>query len=125
VTHVRAPDPAAIVDALRDVYDPCCADRGVSIVDMGVVEDVRVDGAHVDVDLVLTSGWCPFVMTMSDAIPERLRRMDGVDTVDVKVVWDPVWTMDRLSESAREKLVLPLDELEPYRERRIAQERGA
>jgi metal-sulfur cluster biosynthetic enzyme len=125
VTHVRAPDTAAIVDALRDVYDPCCADRGVSIVDMGVVEDVRVDGAHVDVDLVLTSGWCPFVMTMSDAIPERLRRMDGVDTVDVKVVWDPVWTMDRLSRSAREKLVLPLDELEPYRERRIAQERGA
>jgi metal-sulfur cluster biosynthetic enzyme len=125
VTHVRAPDRAAIVDALRDVYDPCCADRGVSIVDMGVVEDVRVDGAHVDVDLVLTSGWCPFVMTMSDAIPERLRRMDGVDTVDVKVVWDPVWTMDRLSRSAREKLVLPLDELEPYRERRIAQERGA
>jgi metal-sulfur cluster biosynthetic enzyme len=125
VRNVRAPDPAAIVDALRDVYDPCCADRGVSIVDMGVVEDVRVDGAHVDVDLVLTSGWCPFVVSMSDAIPERLRRMDGVDTVDVKVVWDPVWTMDRLSESAREKLVLPLDELEPYRERRIAQERGA
>jgi metal-sulfur cluster biosynthetic enzyme len=125
VTHVRAPDPAAIVDALRDVYDPCCADRGVSIVDMGVVEDVRVDGAHVDVDLCLTTGWCPFVLSMSDAIPERLRHMDGVDTVDVKVVWDPVWTMDRLSESAREKLVLPLDELVPYRERRIAQERGA
>jgi metal-sulfur cluster biosynthetic enzyme len=125
VTHVRAPDPGAIVDALRDVYDPCCADRGVSIVDMGVVEDVRVDGAHVDVDLVLTSGWCPFVMSMSDAIPDRLRRMEGVDTVDVRVVWDPVWTMDRLSESAREKLVLPLDELAPIRERRIAQERGA
>ena len=125
MTHVRAPDRAAIVDALRDVYDPCCADRGVSIVDMGVVEDVRVDGAHVDVDLVLTSGWCPFVVSMSEAIPERLRRMDGVETVDVKVVWDPVWTMDRLSASAREKLVMPLDELEPYRERRIAQERGA
>jgi metal-sulfur cluster biosynthetic enzyme len=125
VTNVRAPDPEAIVDALRDVYDPCCADRGVSIVDMGVVEDVRVDGAHVDVDLVLTSGWCPFVVSMSDAIPERLRRMDGVETVDVKVVWDPVWTMDRLSASAREKLVMPLDELEPYRERRIAQQRGA
>jgi metal-sulfur cluster biosynthetic enzyme len=125
VRNVRAPDPEAVVDALRDVYDPCCADRGVSIVDMGVVEAVRVDGAHVDVDLVLTSGWCPFVVSMSDAIPERLRRMEGVETVDVKVVWDPVWTMDRLSESAREKLVLPLDELEPYRERRIAQERGA
>ena len=125
MTHVRAPDPAAIVDALRDVYDPCCADRGVSIVDMGVVEDVRVEGAHVDVDLVLTTGWCPFVSTMSTAIPERLQQMDGVETVEVRTVWDPVWTMDRLSESAREKLVMPLDELAPIRERRIAQERGA
>jgi metal-sulfur cluster biosynthetic enzyme len=51
--------------------------------------------------------------------------MDGVETVDVRVVWDPVWTMDRLSASAREKLVMPLDELRPYRERRIAQQRGA
>ena len=39
-------DRATVIDALRDVYDPCCADRGVSIVDMGVVEDVRVAGSH-------------------------------------------------------------------------------
>ena len=125
VNEARAPDRDAIVAALRDVYDPCCADRGVSIVDMGVVEDVRVDGAHVDVDLVLTTGWCPFVSTMSTAIPDRLRQMDGVETVEVRTVWDPVWTMDRLSPSARDKLVMPLEELEPYRQARIAQQRGA
>ena len=125
MNDARAPDPSAIVDALRDVYDPCCADRGVSIVDMGVVENVRVDGAHVDVDLVLTTGWCPFVSSMSTAIPERLQRMDGVESVDVRTVWDPVWTPDRLSESARDKLAMPLEELEPYRQKRIAQERGA
>ena len=115
----------AVLGALREVYDPCCADRGISIVDMGVVEDVRVDGSHVDVDLVLTSGWCPFVVSMSSAIPEALKAIDGVDSVDVKVVWDPVWTMDRLSESARDKLAMPLDELVPYRERRLAQTEGA
>ena len=109
-----------LMDALRDVYDPCCADRGISIVDMGVVEDVRVDGSHVAVDLVLTTGWCPFVATMSNAIPERLKRLDGIETVDVRVVWDPVWTMDRLSESAREKLAMPLEQLEPYRATRSA-----
>jgi metal-sulfur cluster biosynthetic enzyme len=125
VSQARAPDPDAILDALRDVYDPCCADRGVSIVDMGVVEDVRVDGAHVDVDLVLTTGWCPFVASMSTAIPERLRRMEGVETVEVRTVWDPVWTTDRLSPSARDKLAMPLEQLEPYRQRRIAEERGA
>jgi hypothetical protein len=40
-------------------------------------------------------------------------------------VWDPVWTPERLSSSARDALTLPLDELEPYRQRRIAAERGA
>jgi metal-sulfur cluster biosynthetic enzyme len=114
-----------IVDALRDVYDPCCADRGISIVDMGVVEDVRLAGGRVEVDLVLTTGWCPFVASMSTAIPERLRGVDGVESVDVKVVWDPVWTQERLSPSAREKLTMPLEELIPYRERRIAAQRGA
>ena len=117
---------AEVRDALRDVYDPCCADRGISIVDMGVVEDVRVAGGHVEVDLVLTTGWCPFVVSMSTAIPDRLNNLDGVESVDVRVVWDPVWTQDRLSESAREKLTLPLEELIPYREARIAaQEKGA
>ena len=102
-----------LMDALREVYDPCCADRGISIVDMGVVEDVRVDGSHVAVDLVLTTGWCPFVASMSSTIPEHLSRVEGVETVDVQVVWDPVWTMDRLSESARAKLAMPLEQLEP------------
>ena len=74
---------------------------------------------------MLTSGWCPFVASMSSAIPDRLRAVPGVDAVDVRVVWDPVWTMDRLTESAREKLVMPLSELEPYRERRIRSTRGA
>ncbi len=117
--------PAEVREALRDVYDPCCADRGISIVDMGVVEDVRVVGAHVEVDLVLTTGWCPFVASMSSAIPDRLQGVDGVESVDVRVVWDPVWTQERLSPSAREKLTLPLEQLIPYREQRIAQQKGA
>ena len=117
--------PDTVRDALRDVYDPCCADRGISIVDMGVVEDVRVADGHVEVDLVLTTGWCPFVASMSSAIPDRLQAMPGVESVDVQVVWDPVWTQERLSESAREKLSLPLEQLIPYREQRIAQQKGA
>ena len=110
----------AVHQALKEVYDPCCADRGISIVDMGVVEDVRVDGSHVDVDLVLTTGWCPFVASMSSTIPDALTQVPGVETVNVQVVWDPVWTMDRLSPEARSKLEMPLDQLEPYRAARSA-----
>ena len=60
-----------------------------------------------------------------DAIPERLRAIDGVETVDVHIVWDPVWTPERLSDvGPRRKLDMPLEELVPYRERRLAQERS-
>jgi metal-sulfur cluster biosynthetic enzyme len=113
-------DRTVLIDALRDVYDPCCQDRGVSIVDMGVVEDVRARDGHVEVDLIPTTGWCPFVANMSAAIPEALKALPGVETVDVKVVWEPAWTPDRLSESARKQLTMPLEELEPYRNARSA-----
>ncbi|CAN5195553.1 metal-sulfur cluster assembly factor [soil metagenome] len=121
----EAPKKDRLMEALRDVYDPCCQDRGISIVDMGVVEGVHVEGSRVRVDLILTTGWCPFVVNMSTAIPERLRREEGVEEVDVQVLWDPVWTPDRLSESARAKLILPLEPLLPYRERRLAETQGA
>jgi metal-sulfur cluster biosynthetic enzyme len=119
----RTPARERVIEALRDVYDPCCADRGISVVDMGLVEDVRVEGSHVRVDIVLTTGWCPFVASMSEAIPARLRDLDGVESVDVEVVWDPVWTPERLSPSARDKLEMPMEELLPYRERRLASTR--
>jgi metal-sulfur cluster biosynthetic enzyme len=113
-------DEAAIIDALRGVHDPCCAERGISIVDMGLVEDVHVDGAHVRVGLVLTTGWCPFVASMSSTIPEHLQRLPGVETAEVAVLWDPVWTTERLSPAARQELSMPLEQLIPYREKRLA-----
>jgi metal-sulfur cluster biosynthetic enzyme len=115
-------DHEDVMDALREVYDPCCQDRGISIVDMGLVEEIRIDGPHVHVGLVLTTGWCPFVANMSTAIPARLEHLDGVERVEVEVLWDPVWTNERLSPRAREALSMPLDDLAPIRERRIAQE---
>jgi len=106
-------DEATIVEALGDVYDPCCAERGLSVVDMGLVEDVHIEGSRVRVDLVLTTGWCPFVASLSTTIPERLRRLDGVDDAEVNVVWDPVWTEERLSPKGRAELSMPLEQLIP------------
>ncbi|HZM41585.1 MAG TPA: metal-sulfur cluster assembly factor [Acidimicrobiales bacterium] len=114
------PDEATIVDALGDVYDPCCAERGLSVVDMGLVEEVHIDGPRVRVDVVLTTGWCPFVTSLSTTIPDRLRRLDGVEDVEVNVLWDPVWTPDRLSPKAHAELSMPLEQLIPYREARLA-----
>jgi metal-sulfur cluster biosynthetic enzyme len=93
-----------ITDALRDVYDPCCADRGLSVVDMGLIDDIHIDGERATVDLVLTSGWCPFVVPLVDTIKARLADLEVVHDADVRVVWDRVWSAERLSRTARQRL---------------------
>lgn len=95
---------ADIVDALRDVYDPCCEDRGLSVVDMGLIEDIRVEEGRASVDLVLTSGWCPFMVPLVETIRERVAAVSTVADADVRVVWDPAWSSARLSAVARERL---------------------
>jgi len=112
---------AQVWDVLSRVYDPCCADRGISVVDMGVAESVTIDAEGViHVELVLTTGWCPFVSSMEDAIPDRLREELGDVSVAVHAGWDKPWTTDRLAPSAREKLTMPLEQLLPLREARVA-----
>lgn len=111
-----------VIKALRDCYDPCCEDRGISVVDMGLIENVKVKGCNVDIEILLTTGWCPSVSILFQMMKERVEQFEQVDEVNVNVVWDPVWTMDRLSDSARKKLTLPLEELIPLREKRLAEQ---
>ncbi|MGY1640677.1 metal-sulfur cluster assembly factor [Geodermatophilus sp. SYSU D00703] len=98
------PVPAWAVAALSDVYDPCCREKGISVVDMGLLRSVTRDGDHVRVELLLTSGWCPFAVRVLTDVEEAVRRQPGVGTCEVEVVWDEAWTTDRLSASARAKL---------------------
>ena len=114
-----------VIEALRDCYDPCCRDRGISVVDMGLIENVKVKDRNVDIDILITTGWCPSVAILFQMMKERVEQFEQVDEVNVQVVWDPVWTMDRLSESARKKVTLPLEELIPLIEKRLAnQQKG-
>ena len=114
-----------VMTALRDCYDPCCRDRGISVVDMGLIEEVRIDDASVHIEMLLTTGWCPFVANLFNMMEERVKQCEGVDQVKVQVLWDPVWTMDRLSASARQALTLPLEPLLPLREKRLAAQQEA
>ena len=117
---------AAVWSCLRTVYDPCCADRGISVDDMGVADKILIDEAgKVTVELVLTTGWCPFVNSMQMEIPKSLCEAFGDIDVEVKSKWDPVWTLDRMSPEAREKMAMPLEKLLPIREARIRKEAEA
>lgn len=118
------PSKDDVIAALRNCYDPCCRDREISVVDMGLIDDVQVKEADVHIDMVLTTGWCPFVANLNDMMINEVKALEGVNHVNIQVVWDPVWSMDRLSESARAKLTIPLEPLIPYREQRLAEQRG-
>lgn len=109
----------AVIRALDNCYDPCCRDRRISVVDMGLIESIEIRDRSVKVEMVLTSGWCPFAARLLAMVEEEVGELTGVDTVDVEVVWDPTWTPQRMSEGAREKLRLPLEQLIPLREARM------
>ena len=96
--------PQWVLDALSDVYDPCCREKGISVVDMGLLRSATVNGTHARVELMLTSGWCPFATQLLGEIEDALLARPDVDTCDVEVVWDEAWTTDRLSEFAASKL---------------------
>ena len=98
--------PGCVVDALTDVYDPCCREKGISVVDMGLVRSVTVHDRHARVELLLTSGWCPFAARVLTDVADTLNAQPEVDSCQVEVVWDEPWTTDRLAESARRKLRL-------------------
>lgn len=93
-----------ISDALRGVFDPCCRDKGISVVDMGLLQRASISGGVAHVDLVLTTGWCPFAGTVLNDIEHALTRIPSVERAEVRVVWDEAWSPERLSADARRKL---------------------
>ena len=113
----RAPSRAAVIGALDNCYDPCCRDRKISVVDMGLIESIEIENGRVEIEMVLTTGWCPFASRLLEMVTEEVGALSTVDSVDVDVVWDPTWTPERMSARARENLRLPLEKLEPLRVR--------
>jgi len=96
--------PTWVRDALAGIYDPCCREKGISVVDMGLVRSVHVEDGKARVELLLTSGWCPFAATVLTQVKDQILGQPGITDADVSVVWDEAWTTDRLSPRARKIL---------------------
>jgi metal-sulfur cluster biosynthetic enzyme len=86
---------------LKDVLDP---ELPISIVDMGLVYDVRISGSTVELDITFTATACPCADFIMDDIRTRLLQEPACDTVEINIVWDPPWTNERLSPEGRELL---------------------
>jgi metal-sulfur cluster biosynthetic enzyme len=95
------PQVEAAWTALRDVLDP---ELPISIVDMGLIYDVRVSGRRVELDITFTATACPCADFIIQDIRTRLLEEPGFDDVQINIVWDPPWTNDRLTSLGRELL---------------------
>ena len=84
--------------ALRRVKDP---ELNLNIVDLGLVYDIRVEGADVSVDMSLTSPGCPSGPEIMTDAEQQLKAIDGVGATSVNLVWTPMWTPDRIEPRVR------------------------
>lgn len=95
-------EPAPTADqvklALRKVKDP---ELNLNIIDLGLVYDIRVDGAEVQVDMTLTSPGCPAGPQIMTDVERAVRAMPGVDDVGINLIWTPFWTPDRIEPRVR------------------------
>ncbi|MDR2876707.1 MAG: DUF59 domain-containing protein [Chromatiales bacterium] len=93
------------VAALRQIYDP---EIPVNIYELGLIYALDVDEKEgvIHLGMTLTAPACPVAQTFPGEIEARLRELDGVEEVTVRLVWDPPWTQDRMTEAAKLQLGL-------------------
>lgn len=92
----------AIEQALREVVDP---EIGMSIVDIGLVYDVMLRDGACSVQMTMTSAACPLGdLIVADTEAALARVLPPGTTIDVALVWEPMWTPDRMSDGARHRM---------------------
>ena len=92
-----------VLEALRDVYDP---EIPVNIVDLGLVYEVEVADADVEVQMTLTfagGGMGPYIAQQAEW---RLAELEGIEDINVDLVFDPPWTPDMITEEGKRLLGL-------------------
>jgi FeS assembly SUF system protein len=94
----------AVIDAMKSVYDP---EIPVNIYDLGLIYGVKVDNeGNVEIEMTLTSPACPVAGSLPPEVEMRVKGIPGVKSCTVKLVWDPPWGMEMMSEEARLQLNL-------------------
>jgi metal-sulfur cluster biosynthetic enzyme len=96
---MTAPSADELREALRDVFDP---ELGYNIVDLGLVYDVQMADSVARVTMTLTTPGCPASDMIQGGVHQRLEMMEGVDDVDIDLVWEPRWSPQAMSPAAKQ-----------------------
>jgi len=93
-----------IISEIKKIYDP---EIPVNIYELGLIYKIDVkDVKKINIEMTLTSPNCPVAESLPKMVKDNILKLDGVDDVDLKLVWDPPWTKDKMSEAAKLELNL-------------------
>jgi metal-sulfur cluster biosynthetic enzyme len=92
------PTREEIFEALRVVEDP---ELGMDIVELGLLYDAEVEGPKVHVTYSLTSMGCPVGPMIEEQIRDVVASLDGIESVETELTWDPPWSPERMSDDAK------------------------
>jgi FeS assembly SUF system protein len=93
-----------IIKEIKKIYDP---EIPVNIYELGLIYDIKVnEDKKVDVEMTLTSPNCPVAESLPNEVKQNILKVAGVKEVDLKLVWDPPWDKDKMSEAAKLELNL-------------------
>ena len=83
---------------LKECYDP---EIPISIVDLGLIYDVKVEKGRVKIRMTLTAPTCPMSSFIIENVRNRVKEIKGVKSVDIELVFEPAWSPERMSKKAR------------------------
>ena len=92
-----------VLEALHDVFDP---EIPVNVVDLGLIYGVEVEDGNVDVRMTLTFAGCGMGPYIAQQAEWRIAEIDGVEDVNVEMVFDPPWSPDQITEDGKKLLGL-------------------
>ena len=98
-------EPAKMFDIIEAIKTVCDPEIMINVYDLGLIYKInQEENADINIDMTLTSPMCPVAGVLPQEVADAVAKVKGTGKVEVKVVWEPVWTIDRLSEDAREMM---------------------
>ena len=92
-----------VVAEIKKIYDP---EIPVNIFELGLIYDISINDKNVSIKMTLTTPNCPVAESLPKEVKDSIMQVDGVEKVDLDLVWDPPWDKSMMSEAAKLELNL-------------------
>ena len=93
-----------VISEIKKIYDP---EIPVNIFELGLIYKIEIDSKNkVIIEMTLTSPNCPVAESLPNSVKDNILKINEIKDVDLKLVWDPPWTKDKMSEAAKLELNL-------------------